>query len=60
MNKFTNWLKTHKFLVHTVAFLIMIISPVPMFFAAQQSSDILIVTLLFFFLFGNILVFATS
>jgi uncharacterized membrane protein len=49
------WLNTHKFQVHTLAFGLMIVTPVLMFLAAQGQAAAWIWVYLAFFAVGNLL-----
>jgi hypothetical protein len=60
MTKLRHWLANHKFLAHGIAFLLMVFTPIPMFFAAEHSSNLWILLLLAFFVAGNFLVLATK
>lgn len=50
-----DWLITHKFQVHALAFGLMMVTPVLLFFAAQGGAVIWIWFLLGLFAVGNIL-----
>jgi hypothetical protein len=56
MHKLIKWLRTHKFKVHLVAFLLMILSPIPMYYAAQAGESTTIAVLLGIVIIGNVLV----
>jgi uncharacterized membrane protein len=50
-----NWLNAHKFQLHTLAFGLMIVTPVLMFIAAQSQAVIWIGVYLALFAVGNLL-----
>jgi uncharacterized membrane protein len=50
-----NWLNTHKFQVHALAFGLMMVTPVTMFFAAQGGAVVWIWFFLALFVAGNLL-----
>lgn len=49
------WLTKNKFEVHLVAFLLMVLPPIPLYFAAQNGATGLIWVLLGFVICGNLL-----
>lgn len=49
------WLREHKFEAHLIAFLLMILPPIPMYFAAQEEAEIWIYILVIPFVLGNLL-----
>jgi hypothetical protein len=49
------WLREHKFEAHLIAFLLMILPPIPMYFAAQGSPEIWIYILITPVVLGNLL-----
>lgn len=51
-----NWLRTHKFEAHVIAFLLMIAPPIPMYLAARQGATAWIWPLLGLIVLGNLLV----
>lgn len=55
MTPLRNWLNTHKFQIHSLAFGLMIITPCLMFIAAQVAAVIWIWVFLAFFAIGNLL-----
>lgn len=60
MRKFVNWrenLAKHKFQLFIVAFLMMVIPPVPMYFATENGSIALVWILLIVIIVANALVF---
>ncbi len=50
------WLKKHSFQIHTIAFLMMILPAIPMFYAAKSGNDPFILVLIGLVALGNILV----
>jgi hypothetical protein len=60
MRKTFAWLKNNKFTIHSLAFLLMILIPLPLFWAAQQAAEGWILLLLSLFIGGNLLVLATQ
>ena len=56
MPKFFYYLRNHKFESYTIAFSLMIIPPLPMYFAAQNGNIGLFYILLSAFILGNLLV----
>jgi uncharacterized membrane protein len=50
-----DWLNTHKFQVHALAFGLMMVMPVLMFIAAQGEAVVWIWVLLSLFVVGNLL-----
>ena len=56
MTNILAWLRAHKFEAHTIAFLLMVIPPIPLYFAAQQGATGWIWILLIPFILGNLLV----
>ena len=49
------WLTKNKFEVHLVAFMLMVLTPIPLYYAAQSGATGLIWVLLGFVICGNIL-----
>jgi hypothetical protein len=49
------WLRKHTFLVQTTAFLLMVGSSIPLFFAAKAGSFPAIAVMIILFVLGNIL-----
>ncbi len=49
------WLSKNKFEVHLAAFFLMIIPPIPLYYAAQSGATGLIWALLAFVICGNLL-----
>ncbi len=49
------WLTKNKFEVHLVAFMLMVLTPIPLYYAAQSGATGLIWILLGFVICGNIL-----
>jgi hypothetical protein len=58
MRTFLNRLSENKFQVHLLAFCIMILVPVPLYFAAQRQATIWIWMLIAVFAAANLLVIA--
>jgi uncharacterized membrane-anchored protein len=56
MQNFKNYLKGHKFSLHLTALLLMLIPPIPMYFAAQAGAAGLIWFLVAIVVLGNLLV----
>ena len=59
MHNFVNWrgsLTKHKFQLYLVAFLMMVIPPVPMYFAIANGSTPLVYSLLLVIILANLLV----
>jgi len=56
MMNILTWLHTHKFEAHTIAFIMMIVPPIPLYFAAQRGFTTLIWVLMIPFILGNLLV----
>jgi hypothetical protein len=56
MQNFKNDLKEHKFQLHLAALLLMLIPPIPMYFAAQSGAAGLIWLLVAIVVLGNLLV----
>jgi hypothetical protein len=56
MSKFFFYLRNHKFEAYSIAFGLMIIPPLPMYFAAQNGIIGLFYILLIAFILGNLLV----
>lgn len=49
------WLREHKFEAHLIAFLLMILPPIPMYFAAQTGAEVWIYILITPVILGNLL-----
>jgi hypothetical protein len=49
------WLNNHKFTVHMSAFFLMILPPIPLYFAAQQGAIVWSWVLLAIVVLGNLL-----
>jgi len=49
------WLAKNKFEVHLLAFLLMVLPPIPLYYAAQREAPGLIWALLAFVICGNLL-----
>jgi len=56
MDKFKENLREHKFKLHLTALLLMLIPPIPMYFAAQNGATVLIWLLIGVVILGNLLV----
>lgn len=56
MDKFKENLHEHKFKLHLTALLLMLIPPIPMYFAAQNGATVLIWLLIGVVILGNLLV----
>lgn len=50
-----DWLKAHKFGAYTIAFLLMILPCIPLFWAANTGQTVVILFLLGFIALGNLL-----
>ena len=50
-----NWLRTHRFEAHVIAFLLMITPPIPMILFARQGATVWIWPLLGLIVLGNLL-----
>jgi hypothetical protein len=55
MNKFRDTLRQRKFALHLTALLLMLLPPVPMYFAAQNGETTLIWFLIGFVVLGNLI-----
>jgi len=51
-----NWLNNHKFAVYASAFFLIILPPIPLYFAAQQGAIVWIWVLMAVVVLGNLLV----
>jgi hypothetical protein len=49
------WLRKHKFEAHLIAFLLMILPPIPLYLAAQEGAQSWIILLLVPVVMGNLL-----
>ena len=49
------WLRKHKFEAHSIAFLLMILPPIPLYLAAQKGAQSWIILLLIPVVLGNVL-----
>jgi hypothetical protein len=56
MENFKDNLHEHKFKLHLTALLLMLIPPIPMYFAAQNGGSVLIWFLIGIVIIGNLLV----
>lgn len=56
MENFQSWLREHKFEVHLLAFIMMVLPPVAMYFAALAGSEALIWGLVSLVALANLLV----
>ncbi|MFL7893203.1 MAG: hypothetical protein ACK2UE_01305 [Anaerolineales bacterium] len=56
MQNFKNYLKENKFRLHLTALILMLVPPIPMYFAAQARAAGLIWFLIAIVVLGNILV----
>jgi hypothetical protein len=56
MENFRDNLREHKFKLHLTALLLMLIPPIPMYFAAQNGATVLIWFLIGIVIIGNLLV----
>lgn len=56
MQNFKNYLKENKFRLHLTALILMLVPPIPMYFAAQAGAAGLIWFLVAIVVLGNILV----
>lgn len=56
MQNFKNYLKENKFRLHLTALILMLVPPIPMYFAAQAGAAGLIWLLVAIVVLGNILV----
>jgi hypothetical protein len=55
MNNPLKWLTSHKFEAYAIAFLLMIIPPIPLYFAAREGSQPGMILLLALIVLGNLL-----
>lgn len=55
MDAVRNWFRKHVYETHVIAFLLMVIPPVPLYLAAQQQATAWIWPLLGLVVLGNIL-----
>jgi len=55
MTNLHNWIRSHKFEAHLLAFLLMVIPPVPLYLAAQRDAAAWIWGLLALVILGNLL-----
>ena len=55
MNSPLAWLRKNKFTAHTIAFLLMTLTPLPLYFAARAGFTGLIWALIALFAIGNVL-----
>ena len=60
MTRFLNWLSDHKYEVHLLAFMLMVLPAIPLYFAVQQDAIMLIWGLLLIVVSGNILALLTK
>jgi hypothetical protein len=58
LQRLFNWLNAHKFEVHVLSFMLMILPSAGLFFAAQAGSNGLILGFLALVITGNLLVVA--
>lgn len=49
------WLRKHKFEAHSIAFLLMILPPIPLYMAAREGAQAWIILLLIPVVLGNVL-----
>jgi len=49
------WIRTHSFTAHTIAFVLLMVSPIPMFLAAREGSLGWIAGLLSLVILGNLI-----
>jgi len=56
MTRLYETLRSHKFESYTIAFLLMVVPPLPMFYAAQHGSGSLVFVMLGFVILGNLIV----
>jgi hypothetical protein len=49
------WLREHKFEAHLIAFLLMVLPPIPMYFAAQGGAEVWVYILITPVIMGNLL-----
>lgn len=54
-----NWLKAHKFSTYIIAFLLMVLPPIPLYFAANASATGWMIFLLTLIAAGNLLAVLT-
>ena len=55
MKRTQKWLSSHKFEAYAIAFLLMVIPPIPLYFAARAGSQPAMIGLLAVIVLGNIL-----
>ncbi|MFC2026115.1 hypothetical protein ACFLUC_02855 [Chloroflexota bacterium] len=60
MTRILNWLSDHKYQIHLLAFLLMVLPAIPLYYAAQQGAYPLIWGLLAIVVSGNILALLTK
>jgi hypothetical protein len=60
MKNILQWLQTHKFEAHVIAFGLMVLPPIPLYFAARQGATTWIWLLLIPVILGNLLVLAVK
>lgn len=56
MRRFQSWLNQKKFELHLIAFIMMVMSPIGMYFAAQGNASGSILLLLWVVILANLLV----
>jgi VIT1/CCC1 family predicted Fe2+/Mn2+ transporter len=54
-----NWLHTNRYIAHLVAFLLMALPPLPMYYFAQQGATGWVWTLLVIVILGNLIALFT-
>lgn len=50
-----NWLRRSSFIIHTTAFVLMVLASIPLYFAARSGNVPLIAALIALFVTGNLL-----
>ena len=60
MKNILQWLQTHKFEAQVIAFALMILPPIPLYFAARQGATAWIWVLLAPVILGNLLALAVK
>lgn len=59
MRKGLTWLHTHRYLAHLVAFLLLMLPPLPMYYFAQRGATVWVWFLLGVIVLGNLLALLT-
>ena len=59
MRKGLNWLHTHRYAAHLVAFILMVLPPLPMYYFAQRDATGWVWALLGIVILGNLVALLT-